>query len=635
MTNRNIGRVITISSKWIVAELYPNIGNYVNTVDGIRFVGEIGSYVSIEETDRKIIAEIISIDEKNSVGSEIMNKPNSNRMVNLNLIGEISGGSFVFGVSKMPFIFSEISIITEIDLRTMLEIGNEEIEIDADKQLTRAVSLTIGSSVIFPDYDVKINIDKFFGFHFAVFGNTGAGKSNTVARIIQNVFKKKSNSAVGAKFIIIDSNGEYESSICELNTINPDIRVNCLTADSECTEGNCLELPVWALSADDWAVLLHASEKTQIPIIKRAIDIARIFYDPENKDNILKNHIIASTIIGILNSSESSPSSSDKIKTIITTFGTDVIKLDSTIEATGKKVRSLLNVSYGQFTDIEGLQVFCEDFLLNDVNERITRSNNVVYDIVQFKNAVDFAILYEGSISSQRIQEYTATLSTRLQALIDSEQGRILTKTNFSRIDDYVESILGTNQIVNIDISSLDDSSSEVVVKVITKLFFDHLKKMNKKADMPVNLIIEEAHRFVRSENHSGALNYNIFERVAKEGRKYGLLLGISSQRPSELSKTVVSQCSNFIIHRVQNPDDLSYISRMVPYISEGIINRLTYLQTGNALIFGTAINLPTLAKFERANPPTDSHNARISEKWYTPMFTKENSVKELAYEPY
>lgn len=635
MTNRNIGRVITISSKWIVAELYPNIGNYVNTVDGIRFVGEIGSYVSIEETDRKVIAEIISIDEKNSIGSEKMNKPNSNRLVNLNLIGEISGSEFVFGVSKMPFIFSEISIITETDLRTMLEIGNEEIVIDKEKELTRAISLTIGSSVIFPDYDVKINIDRFFGFHFSVFGNTGAGKSNTIARIIQNIFKKQRNSAAGAKFIIIDSNGEYESSICELNAINPDIHVNCLTADSECTEGSCLELPVWALSADDWAVLLHASEKTQIPIIKRAIDIAKIFYDSGDTDNALKNHIIASTIIGILNSSESSPSSSDKIKTIITTFGTDEIKLDRTVEVTGKKVRSLLNVSYGQFTDIEGLQVFCEGFVLDDVNDRITRSNNVVYDIVQFKNAVDFAILYEGSISSQRIQEYTATLSTRLQALIDSDQGRVLTKTSFTRIDDYVESILGTNQVVNIDISSLDDSSSEVVVKVITKLFFDYLKKMNNKADMPVNLIIEEAHRFVRGESHSGALNYNIFERVAKEGRKYGLLLGISSQRPSELSKTVVSQCSNFIIHRVQNPDDLSYISRMVPYISEGIINRLTYLQTGNALIFGTAINLPTLAKFERANPPTDSNNAKISEKWYIPILTDENTDENTSYYPF
>ena len=93
--------------------------------------------------------------------------------------------------------------------------------------------------------------------------------------------------------------------------------------------------------------------------------------------------------------------------------------------------------------------------------------------------------------------------------------------------------------------------------------------------------------------------------------------MGISSQRPSELSRTVVSQCSNFIIHRVQNPDDINYISKMVPYISKGILDRLTYLQTGNALVFGTAINLPTLTRFEKASPETDSSSAKISEKWY------------------
>jgi hypothetical protein len=280
-------------------------------------------------------------------------------------------------------------------------------------------------------------------------------------------------------------------------------------------------------------------------------------------------------------------------------------------------MRSLLNVSYGQFNDIESFQECCEGFIVDNINDQLVHTKEVVYDLKDFGKAVSFAVLYEGSISSQRIQEYTATLSTRLQALIDSEQGNILTKTAYSNIDDYVKNTLGENQIINIDISNLDDSSSEVVVKVVTKLFFDYLKKASTKAEMPMNLLIEEAHRFVRNTSTGGALNYNIFERVAKEGRKYGLLLGISSQRPSELSKTVVSQCSNFIIHRVQNPDDLSYISRMVPYISEGIINRLTYLQTGNALIFGTAINLPTLTSFDRANPPTDSHNARISEKWY------------------
>ena len=133
----------------------------------------------------------------------------------------------------------------------------------------------------------------------------------------------------------------------------------------------------------------------------------------------------------------------------------------------------------------------------------------------------------------------------------------------------------------------------------------------------PINLIIEEAHRYVAENKLQTELGFDIFERVAKEGRKFRFLLGISSQRPSELSRTVVSQCSNFIVHRVQNPDDLNYISKMVPYINKGIIERLTYLKTGSALVFGTAINIPTLTEFAPANPKTDSDSAEISKSWF------------------
>lgn len=175
----------------------------------------------------------------------------------------------------------------------------------------------------------------------------------------------------------------------------------------------------------------------------------------------------------------------------------------------------------------------------------------------------------------------------------------------------------GENQIANIDVSILDDASAEVVTKVLAKILLDYLKRKRHKAEMPVNIIIKEAHRFVKEESSVEVVGYNIFERIAREGRKFGLLLGISSQRPSELSKTVVSQCSNFIIHRIQNPDDLQYISKMVPYINRDMIDRLTYLQTGHALVFGTAINLPMLTRFEEATPRTDSENAKISEKWY------------------
>ena len=621
MSSREIGKITSVGIHGIIADMNSDLGNYINTIDGILFVGEVGSYVSIYEIGRTIIAEIIGVDEKTQViNSREMVKPNSKRQVYLNLIGEIVEDKFQFGVSKMPLIFSTVYIVSQKELITMLEVGKEEMKISEESNKTRAILLTIGKSVIFPDYDVKINIDKFFGFHFAVFGNTGAGKSNTVARILQNIFVKDNYSAKGAKFVIIDSNGEYNKAFSELNTINPQIKHSLMTADED--SETKFEIPVWALSADDWATLLHASEKTQIPVLKRAIDIARVFYSTDTTKYEIRNHILASTLLGIIQSSDTSPSKSDKLKAIVTKFGTNEINMDSTLQRSktlreDTTLREAMNINYGSMPGGEDVILFLSKYLNQElITENITRSM-VPYSLEDFSQAVEFATLYEGSISSQRIQEYTATLMTRLHTIQEGIQGRILSRTEYDSIDDYIDMLLGKNQIVDLDISILDDASAEVVTKVLAKLLLDYLKRKEIKAETPINFIIEEAHRFIRNETNYGAVGYNIFERIAKEGRKFGMLLGISSQRPSELSKTVVSQCSNFIIHRVQNPDDLQYISRMVPYINQNIIERLTYLQTGNALVFGSAINLPTLTKFAQANPTTDSDNAKISEKWY------------------
>lgn len=614
MNSRTIGKITSIGIRGIIADVHDDLGNYINTIDGIYFVGEVGSYVSIYEIGRTIIAEIIGVDEKTQLSNaNEMHKPNSKRQVYLNLIGEIIDNRFYFGVSKMPLIFSEIHVISERDLMTMLEVGMEELVVGEENGETRAILLPIGKSVIFSDYDVKINIDKFFGFHFAVFGNTGAGKSNTVARILQNIFAKENYSAKGAKFVIIDSNGEYNKAFSRLNETNSQISHSLMIADD--IDDKKFEIPVWALSADDWAILLHASEKTQIPVLKRAIDIAKIFYSNGENNNELKNHILASTLLGIINSSDTSPSKADKLKAIISHFGTNAIGMDADIQ--GMTLRKGIEISYGSMPNEEKVIKYLTAYLKAEIIPETVMGMMVPYSLDEFCQAVEFATLYEGSISSQRIQEYTATLLTRLQTIQEGIQGKILSKTQYTSVNEYIDDMLGQNQIVDVDISSLDDASAEVVTKVLAKLLLDYLKRRANKADMPINFLIEEAHRFVRNETSYGAVGYNIFERIAKEGRKYGMLLGISSQRPSELSKTVVSQCSNFIIHRVQNPDDLQYISKMVPYINQNMIDRLTYLQTGHALVFGSAINLPTLTKFAQAEPRTDSDNAQISEKWY------------------
>jgi DNA helicase HerA-like ATPase len=131
-------------------------------------------------------------------------------------------------------------------------------------------------------------------------------------------------------------------------------------------------------------------------------------------------------------------------------------------------------------------------------------------------------------------------------------------------------------------------------------------------------LVLEEAHRYIseHKNSHFGEAN-KIFERVAKEGRKYGLFLMVSSQRPSELSKTVLSQCSNFIVHRIQNPDDLNHIRQMTPHISSNILYRLPSIPTQHALVFGSSVQIPTLFKVNDASPLPNSANSDIIKHWF------------------
>ena len=631
MNNRVIGRIISINHNNVTAELTQNLGSYITLYDGIRFVGEIGSYVAIDDLNRRIIAEIISVDEKNEMAAEKLNKAESRRYLKINLLGEISNSIFNFGVTKMPPVFSEIKIISESDLRLMLDINENDITDDSGK--TKLTVLPIGSSVMFPEYQVKVKLNEFFGFHFAVFGNTGSGKSNTIANIIQRIFSKKDYSARGAKFIVFDSNGEYEAAFKSVNKINSQINARFLSTSYDAE--NRLTIPVWALSVDDWAILLHASEKTQVPIISRALDMIKVFDSPADDDTAKKvrNHIVASVIKDVLSSSENPTTQNAKILMILNKFHTEEIKLETVIPANREadvnnaggrnatpvqlSIATALSLAYAKMYAPVSLMEYCDGCILSNINDLIENKPTVPYSLKRFTEAVEFAVLYEGSISSSRIYEYTSTLVTRLKHLSESEQGSFFDKTEFTTIEDYIKSIIGESQLLNIDISSLDDTATEVVTKVFCKMLFDYMRSLKPRNAMPVNLILEEAHRFVRSDMDYGVLGYNIFERIAKEGRKFGLLMGISSQRPSELSKTVVSQCSNFIIHKIQNPDDIQYISRMVPYVNQGIVDRITYLRRGHALVFGTAINLPTLTAFDKANPTPNSGNSNIVEKWY------------------
>ncbi|MGY3746203.1 ATP-binding protein [Vagococcus salmoninarum] len=612
MSDRAIGRLILIKNSIILGEIYNGIDNHINTFDGTRFVGEIGTYVSIYEIGRTLIAEVLSAESSQHVSSAPLAKPNSSRMISLKLVGEIVDENFYFGVSKMPLLYSEVHIVTNDELDIMLAVKDSEVIVDGSN--TRLTSFSLGTSVLFSEYDVKVDVDQFFGHHSAIFGNTGAGKSNSIARMIQNVFLKKGYSASGARIILIDSNGEYEQAFSEVKNINNDIACSFVKPLSG---GEKFEIPVWLLSVDDWAILLNASEKTQIPILRKSMEIVKVLYSQKDDSLKLRNHMLASTVIGLLTSSESSPSTSDKISTLLLNFGTDEINLEVKINAK-ETIADCIVVNYGQITSIKDVIAFMKEYLDTQLIEEIKYEEEIRFSTSEFLDAMKFAVLYEGSMNSQRVQEYTAPLVSRMQSLVESSFSNIFCKTEYPSKEEFFVDIIKKYNLINIDISSLDDSTSEVLVRVLSKIILDYQKNHAVKADSPINLFIEEAHRYIKETSiGSATYDFDIFQRISKEGRKFGFLLCVSTQRPSDLSKTVVSQCSNFIVHRIQNPDDLAYISRMVPYIDRETIDRLTFLQTGNALVFGSAIRIPMLTSFAEAKPNTDGNSAKISEKWY------------------
>jgi len=148
-------------------------------------------------------------------------------------------------------------------------------------------------------------------------------------------------------------------------------------------------------------------------------------------------------------------------------------------------------------------------------------------------------------------------------------------------------------------------------------MLFNYSKELKDRATIPFHIVLEEAHRYVQNDNDINLLGYNIFDRITKEGRKYGVILGLISQRPSELSDTSISQCSNFLIFNILHPIDVNYIKEMVPNVTEEIVKKLKTLQAGNCIAFGSGFKVPVFIKFDMPNPSPSSSSCDISSTWF------------------
>ena len=238
------------------------------------------------------------------------------------------------------------------------------------------------------------------------------------------------------------------------------------------------------------------------------------------------------------------------------------------------------------------------------------------------EKALNFTLISEGWLRNENTYGDAVTLRVRLHSLITSSNSNFFKweKGTYISLENYLSDLMITNgkkyQLVNINLIDVDDDFAKVITKIYSRLLFEFTKSLKTRASIPFHILVEEAHRYIQNDRDRFLIGYNIFERIAKEGRKYGLILGLITQRPVEMSDTVISQCSNFLIFKMNHPTDVEYIKKMVPNISDEIVEKQKSLQSGTCLAFGSAFKIPLIVKLKMPNPMPTSGNCDVVKIW-------------------
>ena len=549
---------------------------------------------------RKVVAEIANV--------------NQTRMI-ANVVGEINENRFTPGASVKPSFKSKVRLIK-----------TEELELLFGKQETAFGQTNFGTSNVYDGYKINVSINDFFSNHFAILGNSGAGKSCTVASILQKLFTSSPTPPIHSSLFFFDAYGEYTHAFGKLHGVNPRLGYKAYTTNIVDPDCEILRIPVWLLDVDDLALLLDANSPSQLPIIEKTLKLVPILTG--TSDNVIKrkNDIIARALQDILLSGNDSTKIRDQVIGVLTKFNTPTLNLESQIVQPGytRTFKQCLYVDKtGKMQEMELVVEFVRGYIIEDQVTLDPSEMNPFYTLQDLELAMDFALISEGILKSDKVFDNANVMSVRLHTLATGDSRHYFTYPKYVTRDQYIDSLLWdpqTNspvQIVNFNINYIDDRLAKVITKILSRMLFLKLSTTKPRGSKAYHIIIEEAHRYVQHDSDIELLGYNIFERITKEGRKYGAFLAMITQRPSELSDTCISQCANFVVLRTLHPVDLKYIKEMVPNVSSEIVLQLKNLKPGNCIAFGSAFKVPTSMYIDLPNPRPLSNNVDLENVWY------------------
>lgn len=573
---------------------------HVENLAGNNITGDLMNlHVIFETPEQRILGEIVELNKE---------------VIKIRFLGEFNGKKYLNGVLRKPVLNSTIRIINGEELMELVGTYNDE-------------SFVLGSSAIYKNFKVCPKVNSLFSNHLAIFGNSGSGKSCGVARIVQNIFTNNLLNPYNANLFIFDAYGEYKNAFASINQINNKFLYKFITTNKTEESDVELNIPVHLLTLDDFALLLQATNHSQLPLIENTIKLCKIFAQNNELSRKYKNHLIAKALLAILFSNETTANKKNEIFKIIEVCNTPEFNFDTTIPGVGytRSFSECFEIdSNGSF----GESVLITDYILKQINDEldeIIAPEDSYYDLKDFANALEFTLISEGFLHNDNLYSDSIILKVRINTIINSKIGSFFSGDKYIKIEEFVNDLIHLNnqkaQIININLEDIDDTYAKVIVKIFSRLLFEYSKRMANRASMPFHLFLEEAHRYIQKDNDTFLIGYNIFDRIAKEGRKYGVILDIISQRPVEISDTVIAQVSNFLIFKMTHPLDIKYINDMLPNISSDIVEKQKVLQPGTCVGFGSAFKIPMIIKLDLPNPLPYSSNCNVSSCW------KDNNV--------
>lgn len=574
--------IVEISKNYALVKINGNINE------------DLLNYNVVFEDDKKILGEIEEI---------------SGDTVKITFLGEFINSKFYSGIIRKPSLNATVRIINQEELGEIVGDNNPK-------------SMTLGISPLY-NYPIKIDIDDMFSNHSAIFGNTGSGKTYGVARLVQNLFVMKDKIPFNSNIFIFNNTSEYDNAFKSINNINVNYNYKIFTTNTEQKEAPLIKLPLWLLNVDDYANLLNVTVYSQIAIIEKMLSLVSVFARNDAESKRYKNHLIAKAIISVMYSNQMSARIRDQIFSILTDCYTDELNLDVDVPGVGYKRQ------FRKCFDLDSKGEFVERILITEYIQQFIDNNTkwnedyvpVYFTLDDLEVALNFALISEGLLLNEKSYAEATALKVRLHTLNNSSNSVFFKYDRFINLNEFISNIILVDnnkraQIINFVLEDIDDRFAKALVKIYSRLLFKFSKGLQDRGSIPIHIMLEEAHRYVQKDSDNELLGYNIFERIAKEGRKFGLVIDLITQRPTELSETVISQCSNFLIFKINHPTDLEYIRKMVPNISADVIEKQKSLQSGTCVAFGRMMKIPMIVKMEIPNPEPHSSNASIYNKW-------------------